>query len=148
MRGEPNPFFARCGERLIRAVGVTRIGRIHVSEYQFRRGAGEIIFKLRGDERSPAGLGVQFVKLCFRSGTKDFAHSNRPNASRDARDRNVFNVEAAIEKERKPWPELIAWNSARGEHLRVSETVRERVGGLLHRGLTGFADVITPNRER
>src|SRR5207244_11043825 len=101
---------------LIRAVGVTRISRIHVSEYQFRRGAGEIIFKLRGDERSPAGLGVQFVKLCFRSGTKDFAHSNRPNASRDAPERHVFNVEAAIDKERQPSPELIDWHPARDEH--------------------------------
>src|SRR5207244_3232346 len=148
MRGEPNPFFAQCGGRLMRAVGVPRIGRIHVSEYQFRRGSGEIIFKLRGDERSPAGLGVQFVKLCLRSGTKDFAHSNRPNASRDARERNVFNVEAAIEKEREPRPELIDRNSASSEHLRVSEPVRERVRGLLHRRRTGFAHVITANPDR
>src|SRR2546430_5605700 len=91
---------------------------------------------------------MQFVKLPFRSRAKDLTHSNRPDASRDSRKRDVFDIETAIEKERKPRPELIDWNSASGEHFRVSEPVRERISRLLHRRRTRFANVITADRDR
>src|SRR5437764_2818510 len=50
MRGETNPFLTRRGERFVRAVGVTRVRRVDVSEDQFRRGAREIIFELRRNQ--------------------------------------------------------------------------------------------------
>src|SRR2546430_4830762 len=148
VRGEPDPFFAWSRERFVRAVRVTRIGRVHVSEHQFGSGAGEIIFKFRGDQRSPAGLGVQFIELTFWSGAKYLAHSDCPDAPRNARERDVFDIESAIEKERESRAELIDWNFARGEHFRVSESIRKRVSGLLHRRRTGFANVIAANRDR
>src|SRR2546423_14297815 len=107
---------------------MARVGGVHVGKHQFGGGAGEIIFELRRNQRSAASLGVQFIKLRFRSSGKHIAHPNRPNAPRDARERDVFNIESAIEKEREAWAELIDWNSARGEHFRVSEAVRKCVG--------------------
>src|ERR1700730_1961436 len=86
--------------------------------------------------------------LAARSGAEHDTHADRPDSSRDARHRNIFGIEAAIEKEGKPRPELIDRNSPRSEHLRVSESIRERVGGLLHRRRGGFADVITTDRDR
>ena len=67
---------------------------------------------------------------------------------RDPREREVFDVQPAIEKERKPRPELIDRDSARGEHLDVGKTVRERVSRLLHRRRAGLGDVIAADRDR
>ena len=91
---------------------------------------------------------VQFEQLRSRARAENIAHPDRPDAARDARERDVFHVESAIEKERKARPELIDRDSARGEHFRVSKAVRERVGGLLHRRRSGLADVITADRDR
>ena len=33
VRGKPNPFFAWCGERLVGAIGMTRIRGVHVSQH-------------------------------------------------------------------------------------------------------------------
>src|SRR3981081_331427 len=110
---------------------MARVGGVHVSEHQFGGGSGEIVFEFRGDERSAARLRVQFIKLRFRSGAEHVTHANRPNAPRYARERDVFDIEPAIEEEGKPWPELIDWNAARGEHFGVGESVRKRVSGLL-----------------
>src|SRR5207248_10413122 len=78
---------------------------------------------------------------------KHVAHSDRPDAARHAPERDVLRVESAIEKKRKARPELIDRDSARGEHFRVSKTVRERVSSLLHRCRAGPADVITADRD-
>src|ERR1700719_1050668 len=104
---------------------MARIGRVHVRENQFGRGAGEIVLKLGGNERSAAGLDVQFIKLRFWSSAKHFAHADRPDSARNSRQRDVFDVESAIEKERKSRAELIDWNSACRKHFRISETVRK-----------------------
>ena len=127
---------------------MARIRSVHVSEHQLRGRAREIIFEFRRDERSPAGLRVQFVKLRARSCAKHVAHADRPDSSRDASERDVFRVEAAIEKERETRPELIDRNSASSEHLCVSKSIRKRVSSLLHRRRTGFPNVITTDRDR
>src|SRR5947208_1827728 len=90
---------------------------------------------------------MQFEKLPTRARAKPIAHADRPDAPRHASQRDVFGVESAIEKERKPRAELIDRDSARDEHFCVSESVRERISGLLHRRRTGFADVITTDRN-
>ena len=120
-----------------------RVRRIHVSEYQFRRCAREVVFEFRGNKRSAAGLCVQLEHLPARSGAKRVAHADRPDPARNASQSDVFDVQSAIEKERKPRPELIDRNSARGKHFRIREPVRERVSSLLHRGRAGFTDVVT-----
>src|SRR5262249_39287667 len=96
---------------------------VHVRENQFGRGAGEIIFEFRCDKRATAGLRVQLEELRPRSCAEHIAHSDRPDASRHASQRDVLGVESAIEKEREAWSELIHWNSSRGEHFRISESV-------------------------
>src|SRR5438445_13804649 len=103
---------------------MTRVRRVHVSQHQLRRRAGEIIFELSRDKRAPASLRMQFEQLRARASAEYVAHSDRPDASRNARQCDVFDVQPAIEKERQPWSELIDRNSARGEHLRVGKTVR------------------------
>src|SRR5207244_10950618 len=103
-------------------------------------GACEIVFKLRGNQRAPTGLRVQFIKLRSRSGAEHIAHSDRPNAARHACQSDVFSVETAIEKERKSRSELIDRNAAPGEHFYVRESVCERVSRLLHRRGAGLAD--------
>ena len=107
MRGKTNPFFARRGERFVGAVRMTRVGAVHISQHQFRRGAREIIFELGRDERASARLRVQLEHLPARVRAKHVTHSDRPDFSRNPRQRNVFDVEAAIEKEGKSWRELI-----------------------------------------
>ena len=52
--GQADPFFARRGERLVRAVGVTRVGAVHVGEHQLGRGARQVVLELGGDERASA----------------------------------------------------------------------------------------------
>ena len=59
-----------------------------------------------------------------RTRAEHVAHPDRPDAARHTRERDVFGVESAIEKERKARPELIDRDSARSEHFRVSKTVR------------------------
>ncbi len=49
VRGEPDPFFARRRERFVRAVGMTRIRRVHVRQDQFRGRPGEIVFEFGSD---------------------------------------------------------------------------------------------------
>src|SRR3989442_13400555 len=110
---------------------MTRVSAVHVSQYQLGRGASEIIFELSGDKRAPARLRVQLEHLPARIRAKDISHPDRPNFSRDPSERDVFDVEAAIEEERKPGRELIDWHTARAQHLGVRETIRERVCGLL-----------------
>src|SRR5438105_13891459 len=119
------------------------VGRIHVSENQFRCGAGEIVFEFGGNERTAAGLGVQLEHLTARSGTERIAHADRPDPARNTRERDVFDIESAIQEEGESRTKLINWNSARSKHFRVGEPVRERVSSLLHRGRAGFTDVIT-----
>ena len=91
---------------------------------------------------------MQFVKLRFRSGAEHVAHSDRPDPTRHARERDIFRVESAIEKKRKTRAELIDGDAAPGEHFYVRESVRQRVGSLLHRRGTGFADVVAADRDR
>src|SRR6266545_7644400 len=112
---------------------MTRIRGVHVSQHQLRGGAGEIVFELGGNQRTPAGLRVQFIKLRLRSCAEHVAHSDRPDATRYARQRDVLGVEAAIEKERETRAELVHRNAARGEHFHVSKSVRQRVSSLLYR---------------
>src|SRR5438067_1982705 len=107
MRCKTYPFFARGGERFVGAVRMARVGAVHISQHQFRRGAREIILELGRDERAPARLRVQLEHLPARVRAKDVTHSDRPDFSRNPRQRDVFDVEAAIEKEREPWRELI-----------------------------------------
>src|SRR5205814_9498823 len=104
---------------------MARIRSVHVSEHQLRGRAREIIFEFRRDERSPAGLRVQFVKLRARSCAKHVAHADCPDSSRDASERDVFRVDAAIEKERETWPAVIDRNAASSEHLCVSRSMRK-----------------------
>src|SRR5947207_8666971 len=103
---------------------MARIRSVHVSEHQLRGSAREIIFEFRRDERSPAGLRVQFVKLRARSCAKHVAHADRPDSSRDASERDVFRVEAEIEKERETRAELSDRNSGDSESpcVRTSST--------------------------
>src|SRR6266850_5350038 len=91
---------------------------------------------------------MQFEKLCSRSCAKHLPHSDRPDAPRHASERDIFDVETAIEKKRKARSKLIHRNSARGEHLRVGETIRERISGLLHRCRTSFSNVVSADRNR
>ena len=51
-------------------------------------------------------------------------------------------------KNERRGPNSIDRNAARREHFGISETVRKRVGRLLHRRRAGFADVITADRDR
>src|ERR1700730_18033607 len=125
-----------------------RVCRVHVSEHQFRGGAREVVLEFRRDQRATAGLRVQLEHLSARSGAEGVAHPNGPDPSRYTRQRDVFDVEAAIEKEGKARTELLDRDSTRREHLRVSESVRERVSGWLHRSRAGFTDVITADRDR
>src|SRR5438309_3089305 len=113
MRCKTYPFFARGGERFVGAVRMTRVSAVHISQHQFGRGAREIILELGRDERAPARLCVQFEHLPTPVRAKDVTHSDCPDFSRNPRQRDVFDVEAAIEKERKPWRELIDWHAPR-----------------------------------
>src|SRR6202011_810111 len=72
----------------------------------------------------------------------------RPDFSRNSRQRDVLNIEAAIEKEGQSRAELVDRHTARGEHFRVSESVRKRVSSLLNRSRPGFANVIAADRNR
>src|SRR6266576_2963972 len=90
---------------------------------------------------------MQFEKLPTWTRAERITHADRPDAPRNAGQRNVFGVESAIEKERESRAELIDRDSARGEHFCVSESVRERISGLLHRRRTGFADVVAADRN-
>ena len=101
VRGKPNPFFARRGEWFVGAVGMTRVGAVHVGQHQFRRRPGEIVFEFSRDKGTPARLRVQFEHLPARVRAKDVTHSDRPNLSRNQGERDVFNVESAIEEEGK-----------------------------------------------
>src|SRR6266436_5792900 len=113
MCGESYPFFARGSEWFIGAIRMTRVGTVHVGQYQFRRRAREIILELSRNKRAPARLRVQLEHLPARVRAKHVTHSYRPDFSRNPRQRDVFDVEAAIEKERKPWSELIDWHAPR-----------------------------------
>ena len=81
VRGESDPLFARRGEWFVRAVRVTRIRAVHVREHQFGRGAREIIFKLRRDQRTPTRLGVHLEHLRLRPRAECIAHSDCPDAA-------------------------------------------------------------------
>src|ERR1700736_6618946 len=111
---------------------MARVRAVHVGEHQFRGRAREVVFKLSRDERTPAGLGVELEHLGARAGAENVAHSDRPNFSRDTREGDVFDIEAAIEKEGKPRAKLIDWNAARGQQLDVGEARCKRVSSLLH----------------
>jgi hypothetical protein len=91
---------------------------------------------------------MQLEQLRPRSGAKRIAHPNGPDSAGHACQRDVFHIQTAIEKERKPRTELIDRNSARGEHLHVCESIRERVSGLLYRRRPSLADVIAADRNR
>ncbi len=147
VRGEPDPFFARRGEWLVGAIGMAGVGGVHVRENQLRRRAGEVVLELGGNQRATAGLRMQFEKLRLRPGAEHVAHADGPNATGNPRQRYVFGIQPAIEKERQPRPELIHRYPARGEHLHVGKAVRKRVSGLLHRSGTGFANVITADGD-
>src|SRR5438552_4370028 len=103
---------------------MTRVLRVHVSEHQLRRCASKIIFELSGDKRAAAGLRMQFEQLRARARAEYVAHSNRPDASRNARQCDVLDIQSETEKEREPRSKLIDRNSPPGEHLRVGKTVR------------------------
>ena len=51
-------------------------------------------------------------------------------------------------KNERRGPNSIHGHAARRQHLGIGKTVRKRVGGLLHRRRSGFADVITADRDR
>src|ERR1700716_1807655 len=96
-----------------------RVCRVHVSEHQFRGGAREVVLEFRRDQRATAGLRVQLEHLPAWPGAKRVAHADRPDSARYTRQRDVFDVEAAIEKEGKARTELLDRDSTRREHLRV-----------------------------
>src|SRR4051812_17272734 len=86
---------------------------------------------------------MHFKHLRLVPGAERIPHPDRPNAARDARERDVFHVETAIEKEGKTRTEFIHRNTAGGHHFGISKTVRRRMGSLLHRRRSRLADVIT-----
>ena len=147
MRGEADVFLARRREGFVGAVAVAGVGGVDVREQQLDRSAREIVFELMRDERAATGLRVDFETLRALAGTEDIAHADGPELPAHAGEREVFDVESAIEEEGKPRAETIHVEAALAEEFDVGEAVRERVGGLLHGRRAGLGDVIAADRN-
>src|SRR6266699_57471 len=101
LRRETDIFLARCRERFVRAVAVTGVSPVDVGEHQFDRGAGEVVFEFLRDERTAAGLRVQFEQLRPRVSAECLAHPDRPKFAANSRQRHILDVQPAIEEERQ-----------------------------------------------
>src|SRR5438093_9795988 len=120
------------GERFVGAVAVTGVGGIEVGQQQFESGAGEIVLELLRDQGPAAGLRVELEPLRGGVGAKDVAHPNRPELAANARQRQILDVQSAIEEERKARAELVYVQAAFAKQVDVSEAVGKGVGCLLH----------------
>ena len=148
VRGEAHVFLARGGERLVGAVAVRGVRRIHVSQQQLDGGPGEVVLELMRDERAAAGLDVQFETLRALIRPEDVAHPDGPESAADSGEREVFDLQATIEEEGETRAEVVHIEAACAEELGVGEAVGERVGGLLHGGRTRLGDVVAADRNR
>ena len=145
----PNPFFTRrCETVRPRCLSGTEIRRVHVSEHQFAAVRVRLFLNSAAISERPL-VWVCNLKSCARGvrrQTPPAFRSPRCAATRE-RARYIRRRDRNREK-RKARSELIHRNSARGEHLRVGETIRERISGLLHRCRTSFSDVVSADRNR
>src|SRR5208283_621892 len=141
-------FCARRGKGFIRRIAVARVCRIHASQHQLQCRSREVISPVRGDQRTAARLGVKLQDLCpFVSG-KYIAHPDRPDLPADARKRDIFDIQPAIEKEREPRPKYVHFQAMIPEIIDISETIRQSVGRLLNWSRAGFRDVVSADRDR
>src|SRR5436309_1331975 len=99
MRRQSDPFFAWSREWFVSAVRVTRIGAVHVGKHQLRSCPGQIVLKLSCDQRASAGLGMQLEHLRALAGAEYISHSDRPNFPRNSGQRDVFDIQSAIQEE-------------------------------------------------
>ena len=77
------------------------------------------------------------------------AHDARPETPRRAILRDLLEkIVVRVEEKREPLPELVHVEPGIDRRLNVRLRIRERERDLLHRGRSGFADVIAANRDR
>ena len=74
-------------------------------------------------QRAATGLSVQFEQLRGCVGVKHIAHSNGPQLPAYPGQRQIFNLERAIEKEGEPRPETVYVEPARAEQFDIGKPI-------------------------
>src|SRR2546427_12410699 len=102
-------------------MAVAGVGVVELGHQQLDCRAGEVVLELGGDQRTSAGLRVQLQQLRARVGLENVTHADGPDAPAHATEDEVFDVQPAIEEERKSRAKLVNVQAAGFEHVRVGK---------------------------
>ena len=148
-QGDACRALGRQREGFVHRVGVERLRSAEHGGEGLNRRPGDVDFGLLRGQRRTRRLRVKAQhQRTWVACAEAFAHDTRPQATRGAKLRDLFEeVVVRVEEEGEARCELIDFESGGERGFDVGDGVTERERHLLHGGRTGFADVIAADRN-